>query len=414
MTSNRTDYAATYFPYRSPTPIQGEPTYKALKRLKNELRANASSVDCDLGGGDHGYLGLILTEEEYTRIAPDDPFVAPEFPGTLVIPRGTDTIDAMNIRETHKQNMSAYRECREVERSLIRHITIALEPKYIDFLKNQDTDLIEDDIPTVLQYLFENYGKVPTRLVKEKEQEVLTTPFVPSDPMVTIFRPIEQLRTYAEIAKIPYTESQIVDFGLQLIKNTRDFETALGSWNNRPEDQKTWGLFKDHFQDAQQTLKDIRGPTMAQAGFHHANLLASEIRSDIHENQEKMFAIMQNLTPPENTSSQIYEEPYQESANATTQLAIQSETLKVLAEIQKQLQSLKSDTKDNGTNPTGKKRPNRKTPDDATFTRTIIGKYCWTHGACNHNSNECTRQAPGHKLQATNDNKLDGSKAFCK
>ena len=83
MTSNRTDYAATYFPYRSPTPIQGEPTYKALKRLKNELRANASSVDCDLGGGDHGYLGLILTEEEYTRIAPDDPFVAPEFPGTL-------------------------------------------------------------------------------------------------------------------------------------------------------------------------------------------------------------------------------------------------------------------------------------------------------------------------------------------
>ena len=63
MSSSRIDYSSTYFPYSTPTPIQGEPTYKALKRFKNELRANASSVDTDLGGGDHGYLGLVLTED---------------------------------------------------------------------------------------------------------------------------------------------------------------------------------------------------------------------------------------------------------------------------------------------------------------------------------------------------------------
>ena len=102
-----------------------------------------------------------------------------------------------------------------------------LEPKYIAFLKDQDKDLIEDDPPTVLRYLFDNYGKVRTKVVKEKEQEVFLTPFVPSDPMVTIFRLIEQLRTLVEIAEIPYAVSQIVGFGLQLIKNTRNFETAL-------------------------------------------------------------------------------------------------------------------------------------------------------------------------------------------
>ena len=87
----------------------------------------------------------------------------------------------------------------------------------------------------MLRHLFDNYGKVPTRIVKEKEREVLSTPFVPCDPMVTIFRPIEQLRTLAEIAKIPYTESQIVDFGIKLIKSTRDFETALGEWNKKAD-----------------------------------------------------------------------------------------------------------------------------------------------------------------------------------
>ena len=72
---------------------------------------------------------------------------------------------------------------------------------YIDFLENQDTDLIVNNLLTVLQHLFDNYGKVP-RLFKENEQEVLPTPFVPSDPMVSIFLPIKQLKTFAKIAKI--------------------------------------------------------------------------------------------------------------------------------------------------------------------------------------------------------------------
>ena len=53
----------------------------------------------------------------------------------------------------------------------MRHITTEVESKYIDFLKNDDTDLIDDDIPTVLTYLFSSYGKVPTRTVKDKKQD---------------------------------------------------------------------------------------------------------------------------------------------------------------------------------------------------------------------------------------------------
>ena len=80
------DYASLYFKYKNPFRIQGQPTYRSLKRLKTELRANASSVDTDLGGGDHGYLGLVLSDEEYARINPTPAaFVAPDFPVALVI-----------------------------------------------------------------------------------------------------------------------------------------------------------------------------------------------------------------------------------------------------------------------------------------------------------------------------------------
>ena len=60
MVSNTIDYASSYFKYKTPTPICSKPIHKSLKRLKLELKANASSVETDLGGGDHGYLGLVL------------------------------------------------------------------------------------------------------------------------------------------------------------------------------------------------------------------------------------------------------------------------------------------------------------------------------------------------------------------
>ena len=111
MTTNHIDYAASYFKYPIPTPINGEPTNKLLKRLKTELRANASSVDTDLGGGDHGYLGLVLSDAEYARIIPTPAaFTAPIFPTTLTIPSGTDAVQALELRESYKEQARLYRE----------------------------------------------------------------------------------------------------------------------------------------------------------------------------------------------------------------------------------------------------------------------------------------------------------------
>ena len=76
MALNNIDYTTVYFKYSVPTPITGEATYKSLKQLKNKLRANASSVDTNIGIGDHGYLCLVLTDAEYARVTPTpQPFV---------------------------------------------------------------------------------------------------------------------------------------------------------------------------------------------------------------------------------------------------------------------------------------------------------------------------------------------------
>ena len=50
----------THFKYKTPTPIRDTPTHWALKRLLAKLHADTSSIECDLGGGDHGYSTKLL------------------------------------------------------------------------------------------------------------------------------------------------------------------------------------------------------------------------------------------------------------------------------------------------------------------------------------------------------------------
>ena len=76
-------YKDSYFEHLVLTTIRGEPTYKTLHHIKNELKANASSAPTTLVGGNCGYLGMVLTPAEYRRILPNNPFTRPPNLGVL-------------------------------------------------------------------------------------------------------------------------------------------------------------------------------------------------------------------------------------------------------------------------------------------------------------------------------------------
>ena len=52
---------------------------------------------------------------------------------------------------------------------MLRHAQNALENKYIEPLINDNTGLIEDDLPMVLVYLDTNYRKFLSEEVKQKD-----------------------------------------------------------------------------------------------------------------------------------------------------------------------------------------------------------------------------------------------------
>ena len=59
------------------------------------------------------------------------------------------------------------------------------------------------------------------------EAEVMYITWKPDDPLVLLTRPIETIQKMATQVGIPFSTAQLLDKGIQIIKNKRDFKIKL-------------------------------------------------------------------------------------------------------------------------------------------------------------------------------------------
>ena len=118
-------------------------------------------MDSNLGGGDHGYLGLVLTDAEYLAVpgvGAGNLFQGPVYPGPLTILPTATQLQAVQLRENHRADIKAYHQCQNVEKSLQSHLQLSIGSKYINAFIDNNTALLNVDIPGILQHLFLRYG----------------------------------------------------------------------------------------------------------------------------------------------------------------------------------------------------------------------------------------------------------------
>ena len=111
MTSN-INYKDTLFKQVNLTPICGEPTFKTIHKIWNEIKSNSNAVA-------HGHLGLALTEVQYTLIS-TTPFVYPTHPGPLIIPDGMTAHANSNIPIAHTEEVRLFRDLTGVEQVIVQ------------------------------------------------------------------------------------------------------------------------------------------------------------------------------------------------------------------------------------------------------------------------------------------------------
>lgn len=403
------DYAQAYFPEPVLPKIVGIPTFDKLKSMKKSLKSNAASVQSDLGGGAHGHLGLVLDDEAY-HAATGEHYVAPNHPGALVIQAGTALHEAVRLREEHAEHIRVFRESIDVKTALMKQITSTIDNDYLKELRDEVTNTITMSIPDVLAFLFRRYGKVDSNKVSNEETKVKEFSWNIVDPPVCIFNLIEDLKSVANAAGVPKTEAQLINYGLDIVRNTGEFENGLIAWEALIPANKTWSTFKNHFTDAHTALIKVRGNSMRGSSFYQANAtieaLSTEmtaIRNDLM-NSINSLAIGQEETFCNETASTV-----NNSSSLSTSTGNQTNDA-LLAAIQSLQNQISSLCVINGNEITRAPNNRQRQP---FRPRRNTSKYCWSHGACAHDSSECQAKKPGHIDSATFENKRGGSTAYC-
>ena len=412
-TTANVDYINSIFEFPVLTKVTSRPTYATLKTIKNELKANAGKVQCELGGGNNGHLGLVLSDPEYALVNPTVPYVRPAHPGP-VAPVGTTQIQNSNMRAQYNEDLRLFREANAVEEALIKQLSDALPPHYLKKYRNQHSNKITTPIRTILEDLFQTYGAITEEQLADKEATLRAHVFDITQPLVELFNSVEELQEIATASSSPYTDKQLVALGMKLIRNMNDYEKARGEWMAKPMADKTWTNFKLHFDEAYQYLLNIRGETMQSTSFQqHANLLSQQIVDLNHKREADKAEIFQivddakasilsamssvpSMQETDDSSSDVTPLTTA-SANSVQHDKIQLKMLQILERIDSKLD-----------NQLDNKSGNNKR------TRRALDHYCWTHGAGNHKSSECRNKKEGHKDNATIDNRQGGSNAYCK
>lgn len=166
---------------------------------------------------------------------------------------------------------------------------------------------------------------------KTEERAIEDMSFTVADPLTKtkIYIRIKDLSELAVTANSPYSQQQLIDVALGVIKKTNDYVKGLSDWFALPAGQ-TWLNFKTHFQTAKRNLRKVRGATMRDTSFHAANKLSEDLQDvkdkmntfkevqktvlgAIDENCNVMTQVANHI---QNNVSIIYSEPV---AKATTQ-----------------------------------------------------------------------------------------------
>ena len=118
--------------------ILGEPSFTSLHDLLRQLKANAFSVPCTLGGGSHDYVGTLLSPPAYASLS-NTAFQEPNHLGSLDTSQISTQYEVSHLNQTHKDILFIFYDYQLMQRALIRQVIQAVDEQYIAALRNRVT-----------------------------------------------------------------------------------------------------------------------------------------------------------------------------------------------------------------------------------------------------------------------------------
>ena len=238
--------------------VAPRPTAKNLRIMTKTLIERLQAIP-SYQSQRFGYMGFVTTPEEYalTGESPWEDYANPGFHRPLggAAPQQRD----LNVQFNVASNI--YQSQENVRQAINNALTAAVPEAYRRAGGEVGPAVYTptDNPRVILMGLQRRYG---TRTPAEKEEATTQwgSPWNPTEPIENLFFTLEELYVQAVIARVPYTQEQLLDQALDKIKKTGLFIQNVVTWNALPPADKKWATFKAHLTRAYDAHLDS-GPT---------------------------------------------------------------------------------------------------------------------------------------------------------
>lgn len=357
---------------KQPKKIVGKPNYQKLNDLMKDIKENAASVPCPLGGGNHGYLGTVLTPAHYATIV-SIPFAIPANPGAHAVVQGPNVTARDAEIRLFNMEKALRTEYLQVTSALRKQILNAVDATYYKALQHVDTGYTSLTLQALLEHLFNKHGKInPADLALNEKR--MTEAWDGTKPFEMIIKRLDECIAFADAGNDPYTSQQVINKAITIVFKMGLYNEAVREWSKLPAVGKMYAALQSHFIEAQEQYEEEQA-NMQQAGFG-ANVLVEAVQNVANmvvSSDDKTQTVLENLAAQ----------------------------MQIMQRENAELRALLTANNNNNTHGGCIHTP-----------ATNQGSYCWSHGyLCHkdHNSSNCHFPKPGHLKEATRENNKGGN-----
>jgi hypothetical protein len=137
MMASTPDEIIAGFPHFSLPKVTGDPIFEDLKVIRRLLNTNAMSVASYEGGGRHGHLSIIMTNEEYFAVAVDV-FPVPNNPGpSAAVVAGMMAAVIAETTRLHKKATQVQCTYHNVDQAIKKLIIKLFDDAYLNALSDE-------------------------------------------------------------------------------------------------------------------------------------------------------------------------------------------------------------------------------------------------------------------------------------
>ncbi|KAL7476306.1 hypothetical protein ACHAW6_002177 [Cyclotella cf. meneghiniana] len=161
----------------------GQPTDKDMNQLTRECRALLATLPTTNGGGDHGHIGMILKDSEYTSFSTgSNSFIVSKNPGPIPSTVSTNEVDCLRQLAEQKQHIIEYETYQGCLQATRMKIIQAIDPEWLTGLCSKCLGFTHRTPIEILNHLRSNSATLDDVDIQELISTMLEKVGIPVDP----------------------------------------------------------------------------------------------------------------------------------------------------------------------------------------------------------------------------------------